>query len=301
LGEISAAAGRRERLDSLGALRGLVVIVMALPRSVAAVLLACSAFVTFGSCGEKSTDGCPPSVFEGGSYHSQAYEDYILSYVFRGLETGTYVDVGANDPEHFSVTKYFYDRGWTGLNIDANPQFRDRYREHRPRDTNLIVGIAEEAGSLTLYKISDAPGLDEFEVSGLSTFDAAIAEEHRRRGFRVRRVRVPVERLDAVLARHPIEDITFLNVDVEGFERSVLASVDFDAARPRVAVIEATYPLTRTLVHDQWENILIENGYVFAMSDGLNRYYVDRDHSELLPRFESIDRCVHESQARRGQ
>jgi hypothetical protein len=49
---------------------------------------------------------------------SQENEDVILDYAFYGIENGTYVDVGANDPSAMSVTKTFYNKNWRGINIE---------------------------------------------------------------------------------------------------------------------------------------------------------------------------------------
>ena len=38
---------------------------------------------------------------------------------------------------------------------------------------------------------------------------------------------------------------------------------------------------------------MIDHGYIFAMDDGLNRYYVHRSQESLLPRFIEADFCVH--------
>jgi hypothetical protein len=37
---------------------------------------------------------------------------------------------------------------------------------------------------------------------------------------------------------------------------------------------------------------LIDNGYIFAMDDGLNRYYVHSSQESLLPKFIEADFCV---------
>jgi hypothetical protein len=44
--------------------------------------------------------------------------------------------------------------------------------------------------------------------------------------------------------------------------------------------------------HQLWESILIGNGYIFAMDDGLNRYYVHSSQESLLPKFIEADFCV---------
>src|SRR6266851_465847 len=42
----------------------------------------------------------------------------MLARVFAGRTAGFYVDVSAADPVNLSVTKWFYDLGWSGLNIE---------------------------------------------------------------------------------------------------------------------------------------------------------------------------------------
>ena len=68
--------------------------------------------------------------------------------------------------------------------------------------------------------------------------------------------------------------ISFLKIDVEGFEEKVLLGADFDKYRPEVIVIESTLPRTDIPCYDQWEYILIRNNYKFAFECGINRYYV---------------------------
>jgi hypothetical protein len=72
------------------------------------------------------------------------------------------------------------------------------------------------------------------------------------------------------------ETIDFLKIDVESHEREVLEGGDWGRYRPRVVLIEATQP-------DHWEQILLTSDYLFALFDGLNRYYVRVEDSELLP------------------
>ena len=47
---------------------------------------------------------------------------YILFYLLNDIQNGFYIDVGANDPNLYSVTKAFYQRGWYGINIEPLPE-----------------------------------------------------------------------------------------------------------------------------------------------------------------------------------
>jgi FkbM family methyltransferase len=235
-----------------------------------------------------TTIQCPPRgpFGNGPIYYSQFYEDYILAYVFKDHENGFYVDVGANDPDDSSVTKYFYLAGWRGINIEPIPELVEKLNNSRPEDTNKGVAISDRPGELTLYK--------GVRASGLSTLSPKIAASHRAKGFEFTKIKIRVTTLNAVLDEHAKDkpEITFLNVDVEGFEKQVLSSIDLKRYHPRVIMAESTAPLTEKATHQAWESILIDNGYIFAMDDGLNRYYVHKSQESLLPKFIEANYCV---------
>jgi FkbM family methyltransferase len=237
---------------------------------------------------------CPASRFESGAYFSQIYEDYVLDYVFQNQKMGYYVDVGANDPNHDSVTKIFYERGWRGVNIEPNTDEFKKIVRARPRDINYNVGISDTEGTLPFYL---APGGED----ALSTFDKANADTlSKKRGTTFTEIPIPVTTLNKILRQAALPEISFVSIDVEGFEAHVLRSIDFKEFHPAVFCIEATEPTTETPSYQAWESLLLENNYVFAMHDGLNRYYVHKDHvSSLLPRFVFIDMCVKRSKLKR--
>jgi len=244
---------------------------------------------------------CAPSKFEGGSFHSEYYEDYILSSVLDGVASGTYIDVGANHPIEDNVTFLFYERGWHGITIEPNPEFIPLYAKLRPRDVHLNLGIASTAGTLTFYKVTDPPGGDgRYAAGGLSSFDPAVAKRWRRARLTVTESMVPVTTLNQVLQERPLGEITILSVDVEGFEKEVLESIDLRRRRPLVVVVEACLPGTETPSYEAWEGLLLGADYATAMSDGLNRYYVPRDRADLLAKFIHVDMCVKRSKLARG-
>jgi FkbM family methyltransferase len=244
---------------------------------------------------------CPPSKFEGGSYHGEYYEDYVLFSVLDGVRSGTYIDVGANDPVENSVTYLFYERGWHGILIEPNPDFIPLYEKVRPRDVRLNLGIASAGGAMTFYKVTDPPDGDgRYAEGGLSTFDPDVARRWRRARLTVTESMVPVTTLNQVLQERPLGEITILSVDVEGFEKQVLESIDLRRHRPLVVVVEACLPGTETPSYEAWEGLLHQADYATAMSDGLNRYYVPRDRTDLLAKFIRADACVKRSKLARG-
>lgn len=213
--------------------------------------------------------GCCP-MFES---FAQNCEDVVLWRALRHVAAGTYVDVGAADPEKDSVTKAFYDRGWSGLNVEPAAEYADALRKSRPRDVTLQMCAGETTGTVTFHHV---PGTGLSSVLGSAT--EALDDE-----FTVVEENVEVRRLDEMLAEHGFvgRDIHFLKVDVEGFEESVLRGIDLRQWRPWVVVVEATAPRSTEQMYASWEPILFEAGYRFCLFDGLNRFYLADERGDL--------------------
>ncbi len=203
--------------------------------------------------------------------YAQNAEDVPLWRVFGGQPDGFYVDVGASSPDE-SVTRAFYQAGWTGLNLEPLPELFAQVCAARPRDLNLAVAASDRRGTATLFSTK----------SGLSTLDADQSDRLSREGVVTTPVEVPLVPLAELFAEHVTRPIDFLKVDVEGHERQVLAGNDWARWRPRVVLVEATAPNSRTPNHHGWEPILLAADYHFALFDGLNRFYVRGEDRHLI-------------------
>lgn len=209
--------------------------------------------------------------------YAQNAEDVLIRRVFPDRETGFYIDVGANHPLIDSVTHYFYTKGWRGINIEPiGPLYRKLVAE-RPRDINIEVGVSDEVGDLTFY---EAP-----EYDGWSTFSSEHAAQHRSKGVEFFERPILITTLARICEEHAADVIDFLKIDVEGFERNVLAGADFRRFRPVLILVESTEPNSRISSHQPWESLLIDADYSFATSDGLNRYYVRAEDDSLAERL----------------
>jgi len=202
--------------------------------------------------------------------YAQNYEDVILWRALNKIEKGFYVDIGAWDPVHDSVTKAFYDRGWRGINIEPVRHWYDKLVLERPEDINLNIAISDNASNLHMHHVVG---------TGLSTFDRVLAEKYREEmGFQIQDIIVPAFRLDTILEAHSATDIHFLKVDVEGSEKQVFSSINLKQTRPWIILTEITNLGT-------WEPLLIARDYSFVYFDGLNRFYLANERSELRVAF----------------
>lgn len=208
--------------------------------------------------------------------YAQNFEDVILWRVFRSIGPGFFIDIGANDPVVFSVSYAFYERGWHGVDVEPVPFFAERLRQERPRDLVVEAAVSTSAAPIVWQ---------DFEGTGLATARRDFASGYEAVGYRARRLEAPTISLASVFAKAAVEDIHWLKIGVGGLEGEVLASWGEAEARPWVVVIEATL-LNSTIENSRdCERELLSHGYDFVYFDGLNRFYVHKNHSELNRHF----------------
>ena len=204
--------------------------------------------------------------------YAQNFEDVLLHRVFGGQETGFYVDVGAYHPVDGSITKTFYDRGWSGINVEPGSVFAN-LAAARPRDVNLRMAVTDRAGEIAF--IEDEADSGTSYVSTDNTGDAAARM-------------VPCGTLEAIVSTHARgRPVDFIKIDAEGSEAAIVRSTDWRRLRPRVLLLEATRLWSNVLANQEWEPVLLEQGYVRAYFDGINCFYIpDEEVPTLLRHFQ---------------
>ena len=217
--------------------------------------------------------------------YAQNFEDVVLSRVFRKQRTGFYIDIGGYDPTIHSVTRHFYDRGWSGINIEPVGAFYEKFVRKRPRDLNLCTAVGDHEGTIEFH---------EWNNTGLSTADERFAAERLESlGFTKSIRTVPLTTLASICDQAVKKPIDFLKIDVEGLEKAVLIGGDWNEHRPRVVLVEAIQPIVPgddpidyTPTWPEWEKILFRNDYSFALFDGLNRFYYRNEEPAIKPLLE---------------
>ncbi len=195
--------------------------------------------------------------------YAQYNEDLILAALLSDVKQGFYVDIGANYPVIDSVTEYFYQKGWHGINIEPLKKLHKQLAEARPKDINLNIGIGETKSEATFREYVDVPGQ--------STFDPEQKKQHAK-SLKYIDYTVRILPLSDVLAKYNPKHIHFMKIDVEGFEYEVVAGNNWEKFRPDVVCIEANH------VSKDWRPILVGHNYKLFIADGLNEYYVAQKH-----------------------
>jgi FkbM family methyltransferase len=211
--------------------------------------------------------------------YAQNFEDVMLWRALKNYPPGSYVDVGAHDPVHFSVTKAFYERGWRGINIDAVTELVERLKKDRPEDINHALFVGAGESTIDFFQIGD---------TGISTYSEDYAERHQSFGHKISKIQVEMRTLTSILQESEIDNdnFHFLKIDVEGAETDVLLGLDLEKFRPWIIVIEATEP-NSTKLSLAFEPLILDKNYRYVYFDGLNRFYVAKERLDLVQAFQS--------------
>ena len=205
--------------------------------------------------------------------YAQWLEDLIINAFFYDINKGFYIDVGANNPSYLSVTKYFYLKGWNGINIEPLKIEYENLKKERQRDINIQTCVGAKEGNITIYE------------------NGALTTSHKKYTLRqINGTICKLQTLSNICKEYIPKDkvIHFCKIDVEGDEKEVLLGFDFENYRPNIFYIECTAPGSFSFTHKEFEDILIRNDYEFIYTYGINRYYIDKNLYNLKERAKYI-------------
>jgi FkbM family methyltransferase len=209
--------------------------------------------------------------------YAQNFEDLVLAGLLKSVTSGFYIDVGANHPELDSVTKIFYDKGWSGINVEPNGVLHQQLMAARPRDVNVHAGLSSQPGVLTLRVYE---GLD-----GLSTMSHETQSAHaaNRPHAAYKDIEIKVACLADLIAEHrSTGDIHMLKVDVEGMELEVLLGNDWQRFRPWVLCLERNQDQAR---RDAITSFMDAHRYTIVYFDGINDFMVAEEQMHIWDEF----------------
>lgn len=188
---------------------------------------------------------------------SQAGEDLALENSILSNSPGKfYLDIGAHDPNRFSVTRKLYSNGWTGIDIDGNSKYESEFNKFRSRNKFLNVCV----GSRDTYEFTI------FSEGAISTANQDWVSKFKSEGAQeIAKVKVQGMSLRAILDLPSVpKKVDFVNIDIEGADEDALRSIEFENLPkdryPRWLLLETAPPISSSLEFPAVK-YAIEHGY----------------------------------------
>ena len=189
--------------------------------------------------------------------YSKNLEDLILNVFFYDVKNGFYVDIGDFGPSGTSATKYFYLKGWNGINIKPFNEQYENLIKIRQKDININYKIKEKYGKKFYFEDINKKNITYKQIS---------------------------EILNKYIPKN--KEIHFCKIDIKNDTRKILFGYDFKNYGPKLFCIE------NNNTYDSYEYILNKNNYSFIYQYEFNRYYIDNKNSDLKKRVNSIDEII---------
>ncbi len=219
---------------------------------------------------------------DAGSYlcsSSQSGENAILAYItsYLGIDASacSYLDLGANHAKHLSNTYYFYKRGARGVLVEANPDLIAELKFYRSGDIILNRCIAEKSGQTVDFYLMSGDGLSTADKNWVGKVQESNPSIQVEKIVSVQTITVN-EILDIYFDGAPV----MINIDIEGCEKKILASINFETHRPLAILVEMIPYRPHLVVGRKDEEIvrfMKSKGYVEYAFTGINSIFLDEE------------------------
>lgn len=207
------------------------------------------------------------AIFSGGikGHFGQWAEDVLIRKLFpKNKKDGIYLDLGSYHPFTHSNTAYFWMKGWSGFNVDANPNTIKLFQKTRPDDHNIWSAIIPNADYESgIHQIAlllpEKPDLHNGVVAA-GTVSHRVGQD---RGFATQQM-VPATSIGKLISDFNITHVDYMNLDIEGFDEMILREIDFLKIHPQVVSIEDYSTSLAELTQSSITQFMEEKGYGLA-------------------------------------
>lgn len=155
--------------------------------------------------------------------------DMVVAKMF-GDFVGHACDVGANDGLCNSNSLHLEEHGWTVLCIEPNPLLASAGKLRRKLWREVACsGSDVEVETFFAYKAHPT----------FASWSSISARDEQASGVERDTFKIKTRRLDRLLEEAGFPKLDFLTVDVEGWEKEVMAGFTAERWKPKVIVLEA--------------------------------------------------------------
>lgn len=214
---------------------------------------------------------------------SQAGEDAIIAYVLRvlgiRLHEEKYLDLGANHAQELSNTYTLYENGMRGVLVEANPSLIPELEFMRKGDIILNRCISIRSNEIMPFYVLNGDGLSSPDIEAVNEVLAVNPALEIEKTVEIESITVN-EILEQYFDEKPP---VVLNVDIEGMEKEIISSIDFERFAPFMIVVERIDYSTKLTVgkrNDGLEELMKEKGYMEYAFTGINSIFINEKRLE---------------------
>lgn len=189
-------------------------------------------------------------------YYGQHKEDQFLNETFfKNKKNGFFIELGALDGVTFSNTLFFEKHlNWSGILIEPHGTAFEMAVKNRPNSVCYNYAIADFQGEAVLENLSMHPAMNRIQ--------GRLEHEHQIKGREIVKT-IPIK---DILKNHKISKIDLFSIDVEGSEKEVLTTMDWNIEVDIILIeIKNNQPPVK-FKNEECRHILKKQGFVYHSS-----------------------------------
>ena len=195
---------------------------------------------------------------------SQLFQDLIVMYISDNFMRDTaaiapkiFVEFGACDGIKFSNTFLLEKNGWQGIVAEPARKWHKKLKANRNGAISLKA-VASVSGN-KLHFVETVEG----EFSSLRSFaESDIFAQYRMNNTSSEYLVDTISLNDLIKENGFYQEITYLSIDTEGGERSILESFDFKQFNPAIISVEHNYSVEQ----DNLDRLLLDLGFIKVLT-----------------------------------
>lgn len=194
-------------------------------------------------------------------YGFPATEDEFIAKFFADTSKGTFVEIGAHVGLYYSNTRPLWERGWSGVMIEPDPQSFKALSElyaTRERVSLLNVAVTRTDGTARFAQHADPTrtGWHSLDPKWIATWERGKA----------RYVTVNTRSVESLLNNGELpKECDFLTIDTEGSDADIVESLP-EWWKPRLIICE----MDKAGVRERIDREMERRGYTFQWGSYLN-------------------------------
>lgn len=169
--------------------------------------------------------------------YSQYGQDISCLELLQEIDSGIFIDIGANDGLNGSNSLLFEKKGWQGICVEPHPHIFAKLKDVRDCDC-LNACITDKDGRADFLAVHGAANM----LSGIESYMdqrhlKRINKEIAKKGGSTERIEIEALSPSTLIDRFSLSKIDFLSVDTEGCELPILKSFLSESIGPKPKVI----------------------------------------------------------------
>ena len=201
-------------------------------------------------------------------YSSQSGQDkFINSFIFKNIKNGFFVEIGAYDGV-LGSNCLFFERylGWDGIAVEPSPsQFNLLKNNRKCRCINKAISNKKEV----IEFVDVIEGKTQMSGINKDFYSSTLEYLNKDQRTKFNKINIETSTFSEVLA--DTFHIDYLSIDVEGYEKDILESIDFNKYKVKVLSVENNKPKDINL-----NSILFKYGFMYLDNVGNDEIYIHK-------------------------